>query len=208
MSQTKGMNNKAFSKGEEKYKERDFEGAIIEFTLALEKDPGNPEILYQRAMSYFHLQKKSLALMDMDSAVEMQPNYSYRYASRAFMRDSFGDVFGAISDYKQAIELDPEDAISYNNLGILEDKMGRRSVSQGYYNKADQLMDTNPRPINTNMEGFGTTINYDRPQKEEDKIVEIPEKRSFWQEFTGVFTSKKGFNEFLDFIKSGFKITK
>ena len=140
LSQSENMGSKSFDNGQEKYKERDFEGAVIDFTLALENDPGNPETLYQRAMSYFHLQKKSLALLDMDQAVEMQPNYAFRYSSRAFLRDSFGDVIGAIADYKLAIELDPEDAISYNNLGILEDKMGRREISQAHYNKADSLL--------------------------------------------------------------------
>ena len=199
------MGNRAFDNGEEKYKERDFEGAIIEFTLALEKDPGNPEILYQRAMSYFHLQKKSLALLDMDEAVEMQPNYSFRYSSRAFMRDSFGDVIGAIADYKEAIELDPEDAISYNNLGILEDKMGRRNISQGYYNKADSLMDVKTNQPMKEMMGEGTTINYDRPSTELPTPVKEEEPQSFWSIVKGIFT-KDGFKEFVDFVKSGFKL--
>jgi len=199
------MGNKAFENGEEKYKERDYEGAVIEFTMALEKDPGNPEILYQRAMAYFHLQKKSLALMDMDQAVEMQPNYSFRYSSRAFMRDSYGDVIGAIDDYKTAIELDPEDAISYNNVGILEDKMGRREVSQGYYNKADSLMNVSTNKPMKEMMEEGTTINYDRPNTElpTPQIEEIP--KSFWENVKSVFT-KDGFKEFVGFLKAGFKL--
>ena len=201
------MTNKAFNSGEEKYKNQDYEGAVIEFTLALEKDPGNPEILYQRAMSYFHLHKKSLALMDMDSAVEMQPNYSFRYSSRAFMRDSFGDVMGAIMDYKEAIELDPEDAIAYNNLGILEDKMGRRNISQGYYNKADQLMGDNPDQLNNQLHtGPGTTINYDRPEPQKNTPLPEVKKTSLWKEFTKVFTTKEGLQEFVAFVKAGFKL--
>ncbi|MFT6323743.1 MAG: tetratricopeptide (TPR) repeat protein, partial [Halieaceae bacterium] len=174
--------------------------------LALEKDPGNPEILYQRAMCYFHLKKKTLALIDADSAVEMQPNYSFRYACRAFMRDSFGDVLGAIQDYKEAVNLDPEDAIAYNNLGILEDKMGRRSISQGYYNKADNLMGVSS---NTEMKGLmeesGNTINYDRPEKIELPIPEIG-KQSFWTIVWKAVTTKEGRSEFVKFMKRGFKI--
>jgi len=199
------MINKAFENGEEKYKEKDYEGAIIDFTLALEKDPGNPEILYQRAMSYFHLKKKSLALLDMDMAVEMQPNYAFRYSSRAYMRDAFGDVIGAIQDYKEAIALDPEDAISYNNLGILEDKMGRRNISQGYYNKADSLLGVSSNKQMSKMDFEGTSINYER--KEEAQLEEeIIEETSVWKEFVKVFTTKKSFLEFIQFVKSGFKI--
>jgi tetratricopeptide (TPR) repeat protein len=200
------MINKAFENGEEKYKARDFEGAIMDFTLALEKDPGNPEILYQRAMSYFHLGKKSLALIDMDEAVEMQPNYSFRYSSRAFMRDSFGDVIGAIKDYKEAINLDPEDAISYNNLGVLEDKMGKRNISQGHYDKADSLLGLSSNKEMKKMTETGATINYDRPQSDLPPVVAPTNEISFWKAITMVFTDKSTFNEFIAFVKSGFKL--
>ena len=199
------MINKAFENGEEKYKERDFEGAIIDFTLALEKDAGNPEILYQRAMCYFHLKKKSLALIDADSAIEMQPNYSFRYSCRAFMRDSFGDVIGAIEDYKKAVSLDPEDAVSYNNLGILEDKMGRRSISQGYYNEADKLMGVSSNSDMKKMMDSDNTINYDRTEKEEPNIP-VHEPVSFWEIVIQAVTTKEGFREFIQFIKDGFKV--
>ena len=200
------MINKAFENGEEKYKARDFEGAIMDFTLALEKDPGNPEILYQRAMSYFHLGKKSLTLIDLDEAVEMQPNYAFRYSSRAFMRDSFGDVIGAIKDYKEAINLDPEDAISYNNLGVLEDKMGKRNISQGHYNKADSLLGLSTNKEMKKMTETGATINYDRPKNDLPPVVAPPEEISFWKAFTSVFTDKSTFKEFIEFVKSGFKL--
>ena len=199
------MINKAFENGEEKYKERDFDGAIMDFTLALERDPGNSEILYQRAMCYYHLKKQSLALLDMDAAVEMQPNYSFRYASRAFMRDTFGDVMGAIQDYKQAIALDPEDAISYNNLGILEDKMGRRTVSQGYYDKADNLMGVSSNTEMKEMMNEGAAINYDRELPTPDVSKgELP--LTLWGIIKNTLGSKDGFSELIQFIKSGFKI--
>lgn len=199
------MINKAFENGEEKYKERDFDGAIMDFTLALERDPGNAEILYQRAMCYYHLKKKSLALLDMDSAVEMQPNYSFRYASRAFMRDAFGDVMGAIQDYKEAIALDPEDAISYNNLGILEDKMGRRTVSQGYYDKADNLMGVSSNKEMKEMMSEEPSINYDRELPKPDVSKDVA-TLTFWGVIKKTFGSKDGFSELIQFIKSGFKI--
>jgi tetratricopeptide (TPR) repeat protein len=199
------MINKAFENGEEKYKVRDYEGAVVDFTLALEKDPGNPEILYQRAMCYFHLKKKNLALIDADNAIEMQPNYSFRYSCRAFMRDSFGDVIGAIQDYKEAISLDPNDAISYNNLGILEDKMGRRTVSQGYYDKADNLMGVHSNSEMKKMMDSENAINYDR-----EFTSALPEVQntttSLWSIIVNSLTTKGGIKEVIRFISSGFKL--
>ena len=199
------MVNKAFENGEEKYKARDFEGAVMDFIMALEKDPGNPEILYQRGMCYFHLKKKSLALLDLDAAVDAQSNYGFRYSSRAFMRDSFGDVIGAINDYKEAIKLDPEDAVSYNNLGVLEDKMGRRTISQGHYDKADSLLGVSGNERMKEMTEKGTTINYDRPNNSLPTPSLPLEESSLWKEIVKVFTDKKTFKEFVKFIKSGFR---
>ena len=33
------------------------------------------------------------------------------------------DIQGAIADYEKAVELDPEDAITLNNLGLLEEQV-------------------------------------------------------------------------------------
>jgi tetratricopeptide (TPR) repeat protein len=201
------MSNQAFHKGEEKYKQRDFEGAVLAFTLALESDPGNPEILYQRGMAYFHLGKKSLALMDMDMAVEMQPNYSFRYASRAFMRDAFGDVMGAISDYQKAISLDPEDAIAHNNLGILEEKMGRHQISQVHFQRADILVGRDSSQLPNSHSSQGTTINYS-VETTSPIAKEEAESTGFWTTFFRVFTDKNVFLEWWDFLKSGLRIRK
>ena len=42
------------------------------------------------------------------------------------MKQSLGDDAGAISDYKKALELDPEDIYTQNNLIILEEKRNKR----------------------------------------------------------------------------------
>lgn len=200
------MTNKAFENGKEKYAERDFKGAVMDFTMALEKDPGNPEILYQRAMTYFHLQKHSLALLDMDEAVKYQPNYAFRYSSRAYMRDAIGDVVGAISDYKKAIELDPEDVISYNNLGILEDKMGRKQISEAYFNKADNLIELPSNKVVKEVTGLTSNVNNKRSNSPLPVVDKTKANSSIWIEVLKVFTQKDSFKEFLTFIKSGFKL--
>ena len=43
------------------------------------------------------------------------------------MKQSMGDKTGAIADYKKAIELDPSDIYTQNNLIILEEKHNKKS---------------------------------------------------------------------------------
>ena len=46
---------------------------------------------------------------------------------------------GALADYNKAIELDPEDAISLNNRGLIEEKLGRMHLAQESFSQADML---------------------------------------------------------------------
>ena len=95
-----------------------FELSITDLTTILIRLPDEPTLLSERGVSYYHNKQIERSLKDMDKAVEFDPNNSYRYASRAYIKAKI-DVDGAIEDYKKAVELDPEDAIALNNLGLL-----------------------------------------------------------------------------------------
>ena len=70
----------------------------------------------------FNLGRVPEAIKDLDKAAVLQPDYGYRFAARGWMKQSVGDDIGAIADYKKALELDPEDVYTQNNLIILEEK--------------------------------------------------------------------------------------
>ena len=70
----------------------------------------------------FNLGRVVEAIKDLDRAAILQPTYGYRFAARGWMKQNAGDDVGAIGDYKKALELDPEDVYTQNNLIILEEK--------------------------------------------------------------------------------------
>lgn len=115
------------------------EKALDVIEKALSNWPDDATLLSERGVIYFHLGKKSLALLDMDKAIELEPENPYRYSSRAFIKDSLGDVEGAIHDYEKAIALDPDDAIAYNNLGLLLEKQGYMEKAKKHFERADKL---------------------------------------------------------------------
>ena len=75
----------------------------------------------------------------MDYALGLEPNNPYRYSSRAYIKDWIGDIKGAIADYEVAVKLDPEDSIAYNNLGLLQEKLGYVDKAKSNYKRADQI---------------------------------------------------------------------
>ena len=98
------------------------------------------DALHDRAVCHFHCGDKEEAIQLLDSAVNIQPDYSYRYASRGWMKQVNGDIHGAIDDCKKALELDPEDAITWNNLGLLEERLGYMEQAKDRFKVSDELM--------------------------------------------------------------------
>lgn len=198
--------NQHFEKAEKAYKEKDFENAVEHFTNAIEVSPNIAEIHYQRGITYFHLKKLSLALVDFDKAVELEPENPYRYSSRAYIRDACGDTEGAYKDYQVAIKIDPDDAIAHNNLGLIEEKLGRQSEAKKRYTKADELAEKfNHFADQKQHDNFTDKFVKMGELNEEEEQDKNPESSLFSEMWKAVAT-EKGRKEFWKFVKNGFKV--
>ncbi len=144
--------------------------------------------------------------------MELQPEYAYRYACRAFAKNNFGDIEGAVKDYERAVELDPTDAVAHNNLGLLLEQRGYQKEANERFERADNLSKQEDNLLQTiddlESDGSQTTMNKIEEAKAEQANLENqePENNSTSKELKKVFTSKKQFGEFLRFLKNGFKI--
>jgi tetratricopeptide (TPR) repeat protein len=221
--------NKIHEQGHEIMLKGDHASAIELYTKALLIDVDHPDILSDRGVCYLHLKNKEEALSDFNSALELQPEYGFRFSARAYAKDFFGDTEGAIADYEMAIQLDPDDAVAYNNLGLVQEKLGFNRKAKENFERADKLSKMEDRlyqimdeleqdPENPNIEqtihsaNEPATINGPKEIKREDTHsmidpAEIREKNiTSVREFSRIFTSKQQFYEFLRFIKNGLKI--
>lgn len=103
-------------------------------------DPKNIDVLSERGVGKFHINDKNGALEDMNLCVEKEPFNSYRYSCRAYMKANLNDNNGALEDYQKAIELDPEDVVALNNLGLIEEKIGKIDSSKNRFKQTDALL--------------------------------------------------------------------
>ena len=138
--------------------------------------------LHDRAICKFHLSDTVSAIKDLDAAAELQPEYGYRFSSRAWMKQANGDTDGAISDYKIAIGLEPEDIVNQNNLGILEE-------SKGYKNQADKRFKI-----------------ADGANKKTVEKTEAHDTKTIFSEMKSVYRSKESLKDWLKFILNGFTL--
>tara|TARA_R110001592_G_scaffold64055_5_gene196640 strand:- start:5236 stop:5892 length:657 start_codon:yes stop_codon:yes gene_type:complete len=164
--------------------------SINDFTAIIERLSDEATIYSERAVSYFHFKNYKAAVLDLNKAVELEPNNPYRYSSRAYIR-AYIDIDGAMADYEKAIELDPQDDISYNNLGLLQENQGSMRQAQENFERNKQIIENTskaPTPL---------------PKVKKQEMEE--ENLTFWKVMKQLITSKKTQQEFGSFLKAGFK---
>lgn len=190
-----------YGKARKYYSDGKYQDAIYWYTMAISVDDKDAELYSERGVAFFHIGKLAESLQDMNQARDLEPNNPYRYASRAYIRDAMGDVEGAVKDYRQAIFLDPEDAVAHNNLGLLEEKLGRKGNAQALFDLADKLAKDDPA---FGISGSSTSV-HSRPVNLQREIDKEKKSRSLWREAAAVFRSRQTFSEFITFVRKGFK---
>jgi tetratricopeptide (TPR) repeat protein len=195
-------NKELFALGMAKVKENDHLEAIRIFTEVLENDPRDANALSHRGIAYLNIDKLDLSLADMNAAVAYDPEYSFRYQSRGYLKARLKDYEGALADYEKAVELDPNDAIAINNLALAQEQMGWAKEAKENFDKSDRLS------------GIKTA-----EERAEERRKQAEKEGSMQDESTedtvskgeiarNVFTKKETFKEFIQFIKNGFRIKK
>lgn len=201
--------NAKHEKADKLLKKGELQKALELFNELIEELGENPILYSDRGVVFLHLNKREECLNDLSKAVQLQPDYSYRYACRAFAYSHFKLLDEAIVDYQKAVELDPEDAVAHNNLGMLLEQKGYKDEADRRFAVADKLAKAEDRlqEMMTELEQGNSSEKSSEPEnsmhKEEAELT--AEDTSAGHEFKKIFTSKKQFKEFVQFIKNGFK---
>ncbi len=186
--------------------------ALIAFDNALNESEAwnsDPDFLNDRAVALFHNERAHEAIDVLTAAINLQPNYGYRFSARGWMKQALKDVGGAIADYERALELDPEDAITHNNLGLLEEQMGRLESAKQRFAAADEIdkvLTEQKIPVQTPVadDKSSRNKNAEKPIKTRPSVGQ----ENTWSELTKAITTSEGRREFIDFVRNGFKLNR
>lgn len=186
----------------------DIKGALAVYNELIIAFPENPVLFSDRGVVHLHLNEQQKCLDDLTTAVTLQPDYAYRYASRAFALGHFKQFDLAIADYEKAIELDPEDAISENNLGLILEQKGYHDAAKIRFERADKLSkaESHLHDLMNELEDQSAGIEKGSDHNEAVPEVKTSEPSSQKEELKKIFTSRQQFREFMRFVKNGFKI--
>jgi len=87
--------------------------------------------LTQKGMEYYEKHEYVEALVNLNKAIEIDPNYSKAYFVRANIKEAFDDRHGAMKDYNLALEKNPKLADAFFCRGNVKMKL------QDYYGAID-----------------------------------------------------------------------
>lgn len=100
--------------GNEKFKEKDFEGAIADYTVAIIKNPNDPKYYTNRALSYLKLSNLQNVVGDSSKAIELDPlntkaNFYLGQAYLGLGGENNNNIERALKSLKTAYELAYQD---------------------------------------------------------------------------------------------------
>jgi tetratricopeptide (TPR) repeat protein len=107
----------AVKSGNAKMGVKDYKGAIVDYTKAIELDPTLKDAYINRGHAKSKLQDYIGAIADFTKAIEVDPDYHYPYYYRGKSKMGVKDYKGAIVDFTKAIEFDPDDRYFYYYRG-------------------------------------------------------------------------------------------
>ena len=81
-----------YKSGNKKFDEGDYQGAIDDYSKAIELDPENPEIYISRALCKKFSKDYKGAIDDSTKAIELDPENPARYITRAYSKSYLEDI--------------------------------------------------------------------------------------------------------------------
>jgi tetratricopeptide (TPR) repeat protein len=128
-----------YDRGNARKAKGDLDGAIADYTKAIEIDPHDADIYYNRGVAERAKGDFGQAIADYSKAIKINPCHAYAYNNRGIAQTANGDLEAAIADYSKALEIDPSLANVYNNRAKARQDNGDLEGASADYTKAIEL---------------------------------------------------------------------
>jgi tetratricopeptide (TPR) repeat protein len=100
-----------------KYKNRDYLGALTDYTRSIQINPGDALAFCCRGVAYYRLGDEYNAMIDYSRSIDLDPALAIGYYRRGFLHYTAKRYVMAIADYNKSIELQSDFALAYSNRG-------------------------------------------------------------------------------------------
>ena len=125
--------------GQAKTNLKDNDGALKDFSKAIELDPSFAKSYNNKAVLEGNLNDHESAIKDYNKAIELDTTWAEAYANRGLEKNYTEDYLGALEDFNKAIKLKPDDAITFAGRGFTKDNLKDYQGAIRDYDKAIEL---------------------------------------------------------------------
>jgi len=183
--------------------------SMRDISSAIEINPSLADLYGHRGTLFCHTSEFDKALADMELALKLENTNDFRWACRAWVKDKMGDLKGALADYEKALELDPDNPVTLNNIGLVEQKLNySKKSTSNRFDKADNLAkELFDKPLEGQEASEIQRIfeeKLDLKEKSNETANEKMSARHVTQTLKGILTDKKERGAFISFIKKSF----
>lgn len=157
----------------------DFDMAIqsIEEASAIDKN----NLYYSALMANYLYEagRSDEAIAALDSYLEERPEASFWYYRRGWIKESSGDIEGALEDYTMCTMLDDEYAYAYLCRGRIYEKKGKTALAKADYEKVIELEPEPSKDACAQYAYFHLGLK-DKAIEYMDKVIELDSKGGFY----------------------------
>jgi Tfp pilus assembly protein PilF len=126
-------------RGINRFEKNDLEGAIADFTKAIEFKAQQLEFCYYfRGIALYRRGRLDEAIADLSQAITLKQHPRF-YGDRGNLLAQKGDLEGAMADLNKAVEIDPKFAKAYGDRGIVRLMRGEDATAELDFKKCFEL---------------------------------------------------------------------
>ena len=123
---------------------KQWEYAVDEYALILQREPKNPAALFYRAYANTHLRRFDLSRNDLNDLLAIVPTHFEARLSLAIVLQQLGRKQDALDMLNQTIQLYQDSAVAYAARANLERQMKQDEVALYDWQRAEQLSPRDP----------------------------------------------------------------
>ncbi|WP_028888211.1 tetratricopeptide repeat protein [Tenacibaculum ovolyticum] len=114
------------------------EGAMKIYNSGIKWNKNSAELYWRRGNLHARNENHNLAIIDLTKSIEIDSvfNTGYAYWDRAISKENLGDLVGALSDFDNAILINPNKSNFYFFRGTLKYKLADYNGSHADFNNA------------------------------------------------------------------------
>jgi tetratricopeptide (TPR) repeat protein len=128
-----------YCSGYAKRLKHDYDGAIADYTRAIELKPDYAGAYARRGNAELMKGDTAAANADFERAIALDPNDAYGYTSRGNARRIKGDFAGALADFDRALKLNPQDTYAHLGRGLAKKSTGDLDAAIAEYTRVIEI---------------------------------------------------------------------